>query len=210
VSVEKMAAQLEVRVTQLSMDLARMTHKCLCYEQNLEHMLHCENLDHVKDKVYSLKILAGQAFHCCEANDPKRTPEEVFQIDGITNREGEDVRRVIYDVNALDLIPPACRMPGDTLIQCMYPDLLLYVMKELSVEKASGADWRMLGLRAGVHQTLIDDWYAMALCNPAGRVLEAWSKLCPATVRLLHRHLMSPPMRCTVICRRISDFYDVC
>jgi len=78
--------------------------------------------------------------------------------------------------------------------------LLLYV----------GAHWVTLAQRVGLPQAAIDEWSAEKLLNPAGHVLDAWIEACPSvTVRLLHRHLMSPAMRCTIVAKRLSDFYDV-
>ena len=73
-----------------------------------------------------------------------------------------------------------------------------------------GADWRTLANRVGIEPEKLEEWSALRLKNPAGRVLTTWVDACPAaTVRLLHRHLMSPPMRCTLLCKRLSDFYSV-
>jgi len=73
-----------------------------------------------------------------------------------------------------------------------------------------GAHWITLAQRVGLPQATIDEWLSEKLLNPAGRVLDAWIDTCPtATVRLLHRHLMSPAMRCTIVSKRLSDFYDV-
>jgi len=73
-----------------------------------------------------------------------------------------------------------------------------------------GADWRVLAQRVGLAQTTIDELASQNLMNTAGHVLERWTESCPAaTVRLLHRHLVSPTMRCTILGKRLADFYDV-
>ena len=73
-----------------------------------------------------------------------------------------------------------------------------------------GAHWLTLAQRVGLPQATIDELLAQKLLNPGGHVLDAWTEACPsATVRLLHRHLMSPVMRCTIVSKRLSDFYDV-
>jgi len=67
-----------------------------------------------------------------------------------------------------------------------------------------------LAQRVGLPQATVNEWSAEKLLNPGGRVLDAWIEACPtATVRLLHRHLVSPVMRCTIVAKRLSDFYDV-
>jgi len=73
-----------------------------------------------------------------------------------------------------------------------------------------GAHWITLAQRVGVPQATIDEWSTEKLLMPAGRVLDWWIDACPtATARLLHRHLSSPAMRCTIVAKRLSDFYDV-
>ncbi len=73
----------------------------------------------------------------------------------------------------------------------------------------SGCDWRRFAQRVGVSQNLIDAWQEMKLRLPAGQVLTEWSSQPEATVRMLHRHIMSPQMKFTILGKRIADFYDV-
>ena len=73
----------------------------------------------------------------------------------------------------------------------------------------TGADWRMLGVRVNIDDDTITYWSGLGLECPMGRVISEWSQDNSATVHLLHRHLMSPQMRCTIVAKRITDFYDV-
>jgi len=86
---------------------------------------------------------------------------------------------------------------------------MFYVTRNRSFH-CVGAHWLTLAQRVGLPQATIDEWSVQKLLNPAGRVLDAWIEACPsATVRLLHCHLMSPVMRCTIMSKRLSDFYEV-
>lgn len=58
-SVESRVEEVETRLTQMSMDLARSTKKTLAYEQGLEDLLQCPSLHEVQDKVYQLQLIAG-------------------------------------------------------------------------------------------------------------------------------------------------------
>jgi len=209
-SVAARAEELELQVTRMSMDLMRVSKKCLAYEIGLKELLQYPDLNAVKDRVYQLQVVAGEAYHSIDANDVGRQPEALFAIDGITERSDCDALRELGNANRLNLIPLTRKLPGDTLLRDLHPDLKLYIVRELSLEKSAGADWRTLALRVGVSQANIDEWTSLKLSNTAGQVLDAWIESVPmATIRLLHRHLASPSMRCTVICKRLSDFYEV-
>ena len=73
----------------------------------------------------------------------------------------------------------------------------------------AGVDWRILAERFGIAGETISRWEEMKHSLPMGKVLTAWAENPGATVRLLHRHLMSPQMRCTLLAKRISDYYEV-
>ena len=67
----------------------------------------------------------------------------------------------------------------------------------------------MLAERVNIEPQFIEYWSTLRLECPMGRVFEEWSKDNAATVHILHRHLMSPQMRCTITAKRIADFYNV-
>ncbi|XP_074655705.1 uncharacterized protein LOC141909215 isoform X1 [Tubulanus polymorphus] len=98
---------------------------------------------------------------------------------------------------------------GETHIRFMNRELKRYIAKELSYEKPSGADWRMLAERVGIALETIKRWRKMRLDCPMAMVFSEWGESPAASVRILHRHLISPQMRCTIIAKRITDFYIV-
>ena len=67
----------------------------------------------------------------------------------------------------------------------------------------------MLAERVGISDDLISSWKRQHLSCPMGNVFAQWGQSDGATVRMLHRHLMSPQMRLTLIAKRLSDFYQV-
>ena len=73
----------------------------------------------------------------------------------------------------------------------------------------AGSDWRMFGKRVGIDESLINQWHSRSLAYPMARVLEEWDKMDGSTVRMLHRHLMSPQLRLSIVGKRIADFYGV-
>ena len=52
--------ELELRVTQMSGQLAKMMKKTLAYEQGLADVASSRDLDEVRDKIYNLQLIAGQ------------------------------------------------------------------------------------------------------------------------------------------------------
>ena len=59
-SVEARVEELETRVTQMSMDIAKMTKKTMAYENGLEDLAKFNDIEDVKDKVYQLQLIAGE------------------------------------------------------------------------------------------------------------------------------------------------------
>ena len=63
-SVEARVEELETRVTQMSMEIAKMTKKTMAYENGLQDLLKCERIDDAHDRVYQLQLIAGKLkFH---------------------------------------------------------------------------------------------------------------------------------------------------
>ena len=73
----------------------------------------------------------------------------------------------------------------------------------------TGADWRLFAQRVGVPDSLLNQWQEMRVHQPMKNVLGVWAASPAATVRMLHRHLVSPQMRCILLGKRISDYYEV-
>ena len=67
VSVEARVEELETRVTQMSMDIAKMTKKTVAYENGLHDLLKTKDIDDVYDRVYQLQLIAGR---CKEVRAP--------------------------------------------------------------------------------------------------------------------------------------------
>lgn len=207
VSVEARVEDLETRVTEMSLDIAKMTKKTLAYELGLQDIAKATSLEAVQDRVYELQLIAGQAYHSFAANDPERKPEQL--MNGVDESPDSPAQRSLNNARKLNLVSPPRKFAGETHIRNMHRDLRLYVMKELSQEKASGADWRMFGTRVGIDPETLSYWESCELECPMGRVLAQWGDSPSATVRMLHRHLMSPQLRCTILGKRVADFYDV-
>lgn len=60
VSVEARLEELEVRMSQVTFDLARMTKKAYAYECGLDKIKSSSSLPQVRDRIYELQFLAGK------------------------------------------------------------------------------------------------------------------------------------------------------
>lgn len=68
----------------------------------------------------------------------------------------------------------------------------------------------MFAERCGIPKETLDEWKSLKLHLPMARVLSQWcSQDKGATVRILHRHLSSPQMRCTLLAKYVADFYEI-
>nr|KAG5699732.1 hypothetical protein BaRGS_022130 [Batillaria attramentaria] len=67
----------------------------------------------------------------------------------------------------------------------------------------------MFSQRVGIPEDLVSQWKQMKVTQPMQNVLSVWGASNGATVRMLHRHLVSPQMRCVMLGKRISDVYEV-
>lgn len=61
-SVEARVEQLETRVTQMTIDIAKYSKKTLAYENGLQDLLNSHNMEDVRDRVYQLQLIAGTCF----------------------------------------------------------------------------------------------------------------------------------------------------
>ncbi|XP_064623303.1 uncharacterized protein LOC135485339 isoform X1 [Lineus longissimus] len=109
----------------------------------------------------------------------------------------------------LNKMLPQRKLPPNTHISKMNPFLKQYLSNELSLEKASGADWRMLARKVGIIEEQIVEWRKKKVDAPLFEVFKVWERSVAATVQILHRHLISPTLRCSILAKRIRDFYDV-
>ena len=101
------------------------------------------------------------------------------------------------------------KLAGDTHISMLSRELRQTIANELSVEKPNRADWRLFAERVGISMPTIEGWYADQMSNPAEAVLSVWGRSQGATVKILHRHLLSPQLRYLVAARLLADAYDV-
>jgi hypothetical protein len=67
----------------------------------------------------------------------------------------------------------------------------------------------MLARKVGLSEEQIEDWRKRRLDAPLFEVFKVWEGSVAATVQILHRHLVSPALRCSIPAKRIRDFYDV-
>ncbi|ESO00686.1 hypothetical protein HELRODRAFT_175669 [Helobdella robusta] len=201
---------LERRVSQLSYALNKLTLKCAAYKNGLSDIVCSDNLTYIKDKIMTLQIIAGENYHQIDANNPCLNPRVEFAIEGVTTRVDDHAERILENQQKLNLIPPCEKMKGSTHMRDIQQDVKIFLMKELNITRSSGNDWRLLAQLMGLDCKLIDDWSKMELSNPSGHVMNEWMKdNNDATVQALFSFLISPVMRCTALCRVLSDFYEV-
>ncbi|KAK2146056.1 hypothetical protein LSH36_635g00021 [Paralvinella palmiformis] len=208
VSVEARVAELEARLTNMTLELAKMTTKTTAYEMGLESLTKCSDFTQVKNKVQELKIIAGQEYNTFATNDPRRTMQDVLN-NYYDDRPNSATKQSLMNAHLLNLTAPRKREVGETHIKKMHKDLWLFVVQELSPEKASGSDWRRFAERIGIDGATVSKWKSEKLKYPMENVLRTWAQSPEASVRMLHRHLISPQMRCTLVAKWVSDFYDV-
>nr|XP_022330234.1 nuclear distribution protein nudE-like 1 [Crassostrea virginica]XP_022330235.1 nuclear distribution protein nudE-like 1 [Crassostrea virginica]XP_022330236.1 nuclear distribution protein nudE-like 1 [Crassostrea virginica]XP_022330238.1 nuclear distribution protein nudE-like 1 [Crassostrea virginica]XP_022330239.1 nuclear distribution protein nudE-like 1 [Crassostrea virginica] len=216
--VELRVEELETRITHLNMELAKMVQLRLSLENGLEDIEFCETLVDAKTKarflLYELK--GNRLFSCLEQEE-----DENYDVTTIPPNDADHPvsttvpsldtpkQSLVKEFQPVSLSPPLKKLPGDTHIKNMNPDLRKYVIQNLSMYKGNGADWRMLGERVGIPLETIQQWRRWKVENPAEYVLQSWGQSAGATVRMLHRHLISPQMSCIILAKRISDFYLV-
>lgn len=101
------------------------------------------------------------------------------------------------------------KYPGETPVKDLEPTLKMIIIKELSVDKVDGNDWKMFARKIGISENEIEEWKSLKLQYPMARVLSFWSGRPDATARLLHRHLISSCFNYSSLAKRIENFYDV-
>ncbi|XP_060570587.1 uncharacterized protein LOC132728898 [Ruditapes philippinarum] len=223
-TMEYRVEELETRITHLNTELAKLLRTRVNVENGLDEILNdCDNVDEIKVKARELirdikgnslftflDSLPYEQIHLSVETSPRLSLSSPAPENQSTPRISKPKPKPVVLTNEnLDLRPPLKKLDGNTQIKEMHKDLRLYVEQQLSLPKGNGADWRMMGDRLGIPQETINQWKRWKLEQPMHYVLQAWSSSPGATVRLLHRHLVSPQMRCTLLAKRISDFYQV-
>lgn len=213
--------ELETRITHLNSELAKLLRTRVNVENVLDEILNdCESMEEIKLKAQDLirEIKGNSLFTFLESlpvkdTSPRQQLTSPLPENHSTQRTSvpsvPQTITVVLENKTLDLKPPAKKLDGNTHIKLMHKDLRQYIEQQLSLPKGNGADWRMMGERLGIPAETINQWKRWKLDCPMHYVLQAWSSSSGATVRLLHRHLVSPQMRCTLLAKRLSDFYHV-
>lgn len=219
-TMEGRIEELETRITHLNMELAKLLRTRINLENGLDDLIESPDLEYAKCKAKELKMeIRGSSLFTFLDSVPVVDDNLPANSSSCNNLKIEfqhseiQKHQVIGTVNGsdkkLDLTPPLRKYPGDTHIKNMHKDLRQYIIQQLSLQKANGADWRMIGERIGIAAETLSQWKRWKLENPMFYVLQTWSQSPGATVRLLHRHLVSPQMRNTLLAKRLSDFYMV-
>ncbi|KAK3093478.1 hypothetical protein FSP39_016242 [Pinctada imbricata] len=221
--VENRIEELETRITHLNMELAKMLKTRLRLESGLEDILESHNLDTAKTKARFMLYEAegSKLFTFLEAEADEEYCQETTPTNEITDpvtitttSKGRDIcqqtQEIIKEYKTFNLKPvTAEKLPGETHVKCMDEDLKKYLIHELSLYKANGADWRLLGERVGIPAETIQQWKKWRVDYPMEYVFQTWSQSAGASMRMLHRHLVSPQLRCILLAKRVSDFYHV-
>ncbi|XP_060082444.1 uncharacterized protein LOC132561760 [Ylistrum balloti] len=216
-SVESRIEELETRTTQMNMNLVKLLQTKMNLEAGLEDIQQCLSLEDAKHKArFLLYETKGSEVFTYNGSDNDETDEEdekekvIVKETKATSHPGKyQVSSIVKNLQTFQLSPPLKKLPGDTLVSKMDAGLRHYLVSELSLYKANGADWRMMAERVGVSLETIGEWQRFRLEYPMKHVLETWARSPAATMRMLHRHLVSPQMKAIMLARRISDFYLV-
>lgn len=217
-SVESRIEELETRITQMNMNLANLLQSKLTLEHGLEDIQQCSHLDDAKHKArFLLFETKGSEIFTFLGSDEDNSTDDEIEKEKLMIKETKanthcgkyQVLSIVKDLQTFELSPPVKKLPGDTAVSQMDPGLQHYLVSELSLYKSNGADWRMMAERVGISVETIAEWQRWRLELPMQHVLQTWAASPSATMRMLHRHLVSPQMKAILLARRISDFYLV-
>ncbi|KAL4237322.1 hypothetical protein ACF0H5_002040 [Mactra antiquata] len=222
-TMEYRVEELETRITHLNMELAKLLRTRVHVENGLDYLLNdCDSLDEMKSKAQDLiRDMKGNGlFTFLESLPLEGVHEDTSLALSSPLPENQSTPRIVQSKprtnvtvvlknEPLNLTPPKKKYDASTSIKDMDKDLRQYIIQQLSLPKGNGADWRMMGERIGIPPETINQWKRNKVNQPMAYVFQYWISSPGATVRLLHRHLVSPQMRCTLLAKRISDFYCV-
>ncbi|XP_046373056.1 uncharacterized protein LOC124146684 [Haliotis rufescens] len=219
---ENRLEELETRVTLLNTELAKLFKLKLKVENGLQDLDRCRDDGELRKKAKYLwyESCGTQVFVAPKievedtpsiqpvtaASDPSPAPTPTSRPVSAHSNLPLAVR---INLERVHIATPPCKLPGDTHINNMHKGLLQLVIQDLSLYKGNGADWRLMAERVGVPTQLITQWKTMKLPQPMKNVVYVWGESPGATVRMLHRHLVSPQMKSLILAKRISDFYEV-
>ncbi|XP_046557944.1 uncharacterized protein LOC124267114 [Haliotis rubra] len=219
---ENRLEELETRVTLLNTELAKLFKLKLKVENGLQNMDRCQDVGELRKKA---KYLWYESCGTQVFVEPKIKVEDKPAVEPViattvplptltpishpTSAQSNLPHAVRINLERVNIPTPSSKLPANTHINNMHKGLLQLVIQDLSLYKGNGADWRLIAERVGIPAQLIAQWKTMKLPQPMKNVLYVWGESQGATVRMLHRHLVSPQMRSLVLAKRISDFYHV-
>ncbi|KAK7103703.1 centrosomal protein of 128 kDa-like [Littorina saxatilis] len=212
-SFESRIEELETRITLLSGELGKLFKLKLNLEDGLNELSSCQDLNTMRDTVKQLryqsiatKLFAGDSLKLDGLEEEEKSRDSPSSD---RSKHMGIPSQVQINLEPVDIPPSKTRKAPDTHIKNMQPELRQLVIQELSLYKGSGSDWRMFAQRVGVPDSLIEQWQQMKVHQPMRNALGVWAASPGATVRILHRHLVSPQMRCVLLAKRVSDYYQV-
>ncbi|KAK6181549.1 hypothetical protein SNE40_009380 [Patella caerulea] len=225
--LETRIEEVETRITQISTEFAKLVQLKLRMENGLNEIKGCQRIDEIKQIAASLSYDSArtQIFIQPIAEKPKKPKNKMKLLSDEVQGENIQIQiptsdsrptsangipmSVACNLEVVEIPDADVKLPGDTHIKDMIPELKQLIIQELSLYKGNGADWRMFAERVGIPNQLIDQWKIMKISQPMKNVLFVWSDSPGATVRLLHRHLVSPQLKCILLAKRITNYYTV-
>ncbi|XP_041353609.1 desmoplakin-like [Gigantopelta aegis] len=208
--------EVETRITLLSGELGKLVKLKLKVQNGLQGIISCSDLEDAKKQARQLWIESCATDIFVEpVSEKKETPKHRDDVDNVRHpiirncRSASLPYAIAINLQKVEISPVSRKLPANTHITDMSENLTKLIVQELSLYKGSGADWRMLAKRVGIVDTMIKQWEAMKIAQPMKNVLCVWGESPGATVRMLHRHLISPQMRKVILAKRISDHYIV-
>lgn len=197
--------ELETRLTSHYNEITKLLQIKMKVESCLEHILMLQDLSEAKNIARKTLDECNDVCLFVHSTEIKMLNTELPNSE-IVNTEHNSADET---ENLLPLTKPSKKFPGDTHISKIDPNLKKHIFQELNQETKKGNDWRLLAERVGIEAAIIDVWKAHKLDSPMMNVWSVWSKSSGATLRMLHRHLISPQMKNSLLARKVSDFYLV-
>lgn len=197
--------ELETRLTSNYNEIAKLLQIKMNVESCLEQVLICGDLPEAKNIARKTLDECSQVYLFISSPERKMLNTASLKIEKskTENNSSQDSQHLPH------LTKPSQKFPGDTHISKIEPNLKVHIFYELNKETRKGNDWRLLAERVGIEKTTIDTWQANKLENPMANVWLVWAQSPGATMRMIHRHLISPQMKNSLLARNVSDFYHV-
>ncbi|XP_064603786.1 uncharacterized protein LOC135469174 [Liolophura sinensis] len=187
--------ELETRVTEQAQDIAEQVLLRMKLQHGLDELEQCKTIHDVQEKIYEMKFSILKCYNV----------KEDSHLENSDVLDGPEMSKPVQ----INLDPPSVKLPAETHIRLLHPAVRESIIKDLSHFKVNGADWRMFAHRVGIADVTVNKWQCQRLARPMEEVLNEWSKSKAASVRMLHRHLLSPQLRSRVLAKRVADFYKV-